>query len=220
MQFCFTDTDVSAFEGQSECRDNLYHIEFRQHKREYYIRKLGYPSVTAEVLNEQAEGYVRAIQWNLHYYYNGCVSWSWYYPHHYAPWITDIRGVAETKMVFDLGHPFLPFEQLLSVLPAASKDLLPPLLQGLMINPSSPILDFYPKDFENDLNGKQQEWEAVVLVPFIDEKRLQEASTPLFSHLTKEEQSRKKLYFTCVKVISTTLCVASFRQQTWPYACL
>lgn len=27
-------------------------------------------------------------------------------------------------------------------------------------------------DFQTDLNGKQQEWEAVVLVPFIDEVSL------------------------------------------------
>lgn len=33
----------------------------------------------------------------------------------------------------------------------------------------SPVIDFYPVDFQTDLNGKQQEWEAVVLIPFIDE---------------------------------------------------
>ena len=33
----------------------------------------------------------------------------------------------------------------------------------------SPIKDFYPEEFEADLNGKMQEWEAVVLIPFIDE---------------------------------------------------
>ena len=41
-----------------------------------------------------------------------------------------------------------------------------------MTNPSSLIIDFYPKEFELDLNGKKQDWEAVVKVPFIDEKRL------------------------------------------------
>ena len=193
-----SDTDLSAFDHHSsdsntgDPRDNNYHIEFRQHKREYYIRKLGYVNVTADVLKEQAEGYVRAIQWNLHYYYNGCMSWSWYYPHHYAPWITDIRGFSNMKIEFEMGQPFLPFEQLLSVLPAASKDLLPPLLQGLMLNETSPIIDYYPKDFENDLNGKQQEWEAVVLIPFIDQDKLQSAVNPLFPHLTKEEQSRNR----------------------------
>jgi 5'-3' exoribonuclease 1 len=44
--------------------------------------------------------------------------------------------------------------------------------KDLMWNPNSPILDFYPQEFDQDLNGKKQEWEAVVKIPFIDEKRL------------------------------------------------
>ena len=31
-----------------------------------------------EVLRDQAEGYVRGIQWILRYYYEGVPSWSWY----------------------------------------------------------------------------------------------------------------------------------------------
>jgi len=31
-----------------------------------------------KVLESQAHGYVKAIQWILHYYYNGVQSWSWY----------------------------------------------------------------------------------------------------------------------------------------------
>lgn len=38
-----------------------------------------------------------------------------------------------------------------------------------MTNSDSPVLDFYPTDFSTDLNGKQHEWESVVLIPFIDE---------------------------------------------------
>jgi 5'-3' exoribonuclease 1 len=44
--------------------------------------------------------------------------------------------------------------------------------QDLMYEDASPIIDFYPIDFEQDMNGKKQEWEAVVKIPFIDEKRL------------------------------------------------
>ena len=108
-----SDTDLSAFEDVMKGRDNAYHIEFRQHKREYYIQKLGYQNVTPEVLREQAEGYVLAIQWNLHYYYDGCVSWSWYYQHHYAPWITDIKGFSDMTIEYDLGAPFLPLGKIL-----------------------------------------------------------------------------------------------------------
>ena len=46
-----------------------------------------------------------------------------------------------------------------------------------MFDANSPILDFYPLEFEQDLNGKKQEWEAVVKIPFIDESRLLKAMT-------------------------------------------
>lgn len=43
------------------------------------------------------------------------------------------------------------------------------MFQHLMTSENSPIIEYYPLDFKTDLNGKQQEWEAVVLIPFIDE---------------------------------------------------
>ena len=93
----------------------------------------------------------------------------------------------EVNLEFDLGKPFMPFEQLLAVLPAASKSALPSIFHSLMENPSSPIIDFYPTNFETDLNGKTQEWEAVVLISFIDEDRLRDAMEPLYSELSKDE---------------------------------
>lgn len=46
------------------------------------------------------------------------------------------------------------------------------LPQSLMTDAGSPVVDFYPVTFETDLNGKQQDSEAVVLIPFIDEVNL------------------------------------------------
>lgn len=92
-----------------------------------------------------------------------------FYPFHYAPYVSDIKDFQDHPFSFNIGQPFLPFEQLLAVLPAASKTLLPEPFRSLMIMDNSPIIDFYPPKFETDINGKRQDWEAVVLIPFIDE---------------------------------------------------
>ncbi|KAK9681238.1 Xrn1 helical domain [Popillia japonica] len=198
-----TDDELNTFNGDEndgenseyeDCDDSdsdkMFQEEFRLHKRDYYTNKLEYKNVTNDVLRSQAEGYVRAIQWNLNYYYNGVCSWSWFYPHHYAPYISDIKGFADLKIEFDLGTPFRPYEQLLAVLPAASKNLLPDVYHHLMTDENSLIKSYYPEEFETDLNGKKAEWEAVVLIPFIDEEKLLNAMAECNLKLTPEEVKR------------------------------
>lgn len=47
--------------------------------------------------------------------------------------------------------------------------------QRLFVAEDSPIRDFYPTKFAIDMNGKRFTWQAVVLLPFIDERRLLDA---------------------------------------------
>ncbi|KAL7033303.1 hypothetical protein ACKWTF_007534 [Chironomus riparius] len=170
--------------------DEIFEKEFFQHRRNYYISKLKYEEMTPEVLAEQARCYITALQWTLSYYYHGVQSWSYFYPHHYAPFISDVRDFKDFKINFELGKPFLPFQQLMSVLPAGSKDHVPDCYKKLMTHPDSELIDFYPADFETDLNGKNQEWEAVVLIPFIDEERLLKSLKKYDNELTPEEKKR------------------------------
>lgn len=86
----------------------------------------------------------------MHYYYSGVASWGWFYDYHYAPRISgtaivsctlssideidiyhplDLQGVDKMEFNFDLGTPFKPFEQLMGVLPVASKDFIPQAYQ-------------------------------------------------------------------------------------------
>ncbi|KAK6056568.1 hypothetical protein COOONC_05927 [Cooperia oncophora] len=102
---------------------------------------------------------------------------------------------SEMDMSFELGVPFKPFEQLLAVLPAASAECLPIPLRVIMswlVQKKSSIvqIDFYPTNFRTDLNGKKNDWEAVVLIPFIDEKRLLAAMESKMILLTPEEKLR------------------------------
>lgn len=148
----------------------------------------------------------------MNYYHNGCASWDWFFPHLYSPLCTDCVNLDEfyddepdeggfRSFKFEKGTPFPNLAQLLSVLPPQSANLLPRPFAELMVEPSSPLTEYYPIDFTTDPNGKRQSWEAIVEIPFIDADVLLEtvnqilekdkiSETPL---LTKGERMRNLL---------------------------
>ncbi|KAG8511433.1 5'-3' exoribonuclease 1, partial [Galemys pyrenaicus] len=177
-------TSKDNLEDENE-DDDLFETEFRQYKRTYYMTKMG-----VDVVSE----YVFAMTFwltKLHVMFRQYSGFCTTIIMEFSPG-ADIRNISTLKLHFELGKPFKPFEQLLAVLPAASKNLLPTCYQHLMTSEDSPIIEYYPPDFKTDLNGKQQEWEAVVLIPFIDEKRLLEAMEACNHSLKKEERKRNQ----------------------------
>ncbi|THH31525.1 hypothetical protein EUX98_g2669 [Antrodiella citrinella] len=167
-------------------------------KRGYYKGKLEISYDSPEEMGDLIYRYIEGMQWVMHYYYSGVASWGWFYDYHYAPRISDLKGVDQMSFHFELGKPHFPFQQLMSVLPEASKEHIPRAYQDLMYDVNSPILDFYPTEFESDLNGKKQEWEAVVKIPFIDETRLLKAMNSR-DHLLSPEEKRRNSFGTSTK---------------------
>jgi 5'-3' exoribonuclease 2 len=61
-----------------------------------------------------------------------------------------------------------------------------------MINENSPIIDFYPLNFEIDMNGKKMAWQGVALLPFINEKRLLDAMATEYPKLAEDDIRRNR----------------------------
>lgn len=110
--------------------------------------------------------------------------------------LKDIETLLDTvSFENNKSEPLQPFEQLMACLPPSSAELLPKPYQWLMKSPKSPIIDFYPDSFTVDMNGKRWPWEAVVLLPFIDSKRLIASSRDLIpmESLSDDERRRNQL---------------------------
>ncbi|XP_033216725.1 5'-3' exoribonuclease 2 homolog [Belonocnema kinseyi] len=160
-------------------------------KERYYESKFDVSADNFAFRNNVALQYVRGLCWVLRYYYQGCASWKWYFPYHYAPFASDFINIGGLSTEFERGTiPFRPLEQLMGVFPAASSGHVPKPWAKLMSDPRSPIIDFYPEDFKIDLNGKKFAWQGVALLPFVEEKRLFKALEPYYECLTEAEKRR------------------------------
>jgi 5'-3' exoribonuclease 2 len=153
----------------------------------YYEQKFDVDPKDIEFRHKVARAYVEGLCWVLLYYFQGCPSWNWYYPYHYAPFAADFVDLGKMDIKFEKGKPFKPYEQLMGVLPAASNHAIPEVFRNLMTDPDSDIIDFYPEEFPIDLNGKKFAWQGVAILPWIDEKRLLAAMGTRYHSLTEEE---------------------------------
>ena len=156
----------------------------------YYEQKFKVDPKDHEFRHKVAKAYVEGLAWVLLYYFQGCASWEWYYPYHYAPFAADFVGLKDMNISFDKGYIFKPFEQLMGVMPAASRHTLPDVFHDLMTEEDSEIIEFYPEHFPIDLNGKKFAWQGVALLPFIDAKRLLAAMKKKYPLLPAEEAAR------------------------------
>ena len=153
----------------------------------YYKEKLHIDIKTPEGIKEKNKMfnlYLQGLQWVLLYYYQGVKSWRWYYPYNYAPMISDFENIdfnfnENLDKIFenDKSEPYSPFQSLLFILPKTSFDLLPPCYKNF----PEQAPEYFPENVNIDYNGKHTPWEAVVLLPFLDEKKV----------LDLEKQDRK-----------------------------
>ncbi|XP_039259920.2 5'-3' exoribonuclease 2-like [Styela clava] len=163
-------------------------------KDRYYRTKFNVSLKDYEFRRRVVRSYVEGLCWVLSYYYQGCASWKWFFPFHYAPFASDFVDIESVPNTFPTTTKAKnPLEQLMCVFPAASGNFLPDSWRELMYSPDSPIIDFYPNDFKIDLNGKKYAWQGVALLPFVDEDRMMETLDTVYPNLTPAESKRNEL---------------------------
>lgn len=109
-------------------------------------------------LHEICQEYLNGLWWTFEYYTKGTPSWTWYYPHHYSPWINDIAEYIESDKFripkFTLGKPVPEELQLLYILPPKSFKLLPRQLHHL----KDKYPEMFPINIIIDKSGTEFEW--------------------------------------------------------------
>lgn len=186
---------------------------FQDTKWGYYERKFklvrGDGNAHNKGLDQIKNHYVEALMWCIAYYFQGPPSWSWFYPYHYAPMVSDLTNISDIAAKIKFRNdpktegPLLPFEQLMSNLPSTSAHLVPEPYRFLMVSPLSPIKHFYPETFDIDMEGKRNEWEGVNILPFIDVALLKQAIAQYCpdSRLSQSERRRNTLKMQPLRIV-------------------
>lgn len=117
----------------------------------YQLFKLRNVDKDKEPVQNICRLYLQGLSWTTAYYFKGCASWKWAYYFNQAPCLNELIETLDTMTTLNIDEifseetqPIRPFQQLLSVLPPQSKELLPPKYRELMTHEESPILHYYP----------------------------------------------------------------------------
>jgi|SaaInlStandDraft_4_1057021.scaffolds.fasta_scaffold03969_2 5'-3' exonuclease len=163
-------------------------------KSRYYEHYFHIKHETSGIIDSACEKYFEGLLWVTKYYFEGCSSWSWFYPFNHAPFLSDLSNYIKNKkmrmseITFELGKPLDPCTQLLVVLPSFSSYLLPDKYKQLVTSSVSPIIDLYPIDFRVDLINKDMHWEGIAELPYLDIDRIVDATNGI--KLTVKENIR------------------------------
>jgi 5'-3' exonuclease len=181
-------------------------INYNEHKSEwnkqYYSYYFGIsPDNPREYKNYKrtiCKKYLESLAFTLQYYLVGVPSWQWYYPFRVAPMPSDIMYYmrdmpSDLDITFEKGEPYAPIEQLTMILPLANIDLLPKSIQKIITNVKSPLVPYFPIDFQIDKLFGEKFIYSKPLIPSFEDDLVRPVIQDTFSKFTKSEKERNKI---------------------------
>jgi 5'-3' exonuclease len=187
-------------------RKEWYYNAFKPKGEERLLNYFGkelFPNLPMEnLITDMCAEYCSMIAWMFKYYNEGLdhVYFNMKYPYYHTPLLYDLAVFLESNILMkenwiskalavEKSVRILPFHQLLYILPPESGHLLPPEFQGLM-QPGSPLYDYYPKSIIIELQGKRAEYESVIYVPVVDTSRIVDLCSSVLNTIPIEAKSR------------------------------
>lgn len=182
----FTDSVLEA--SAKLTSDGTYSVDIKKYRENYYKSNLGYVSDEEQLCHDYLEG----MQWVLYYYTSGVPYWRWRFTHHYAPFAHTLAKHVDTFTfaLYPRSQPTVPFVQLLAILPPQSNNLVPYPLNTLL---SKELSKYCPREFTVDLAGKRQEWEGLVILPFMDYSHLEDVYYAYIDKVSPQDLKRNIL---------------------------
>ena len=153
--------------GTENWRDRYYKYNFNLQKNDLYR------------INNICCNYLESIKFTFLYYFDSCPSWCHYYRYHFCPTFYDLYSFIlgeNNEYINNLkiinSDPYTPLQQLLIVLPPSSNSLLPKNYSYIVSDIDSPLIEYYPVDFQLITYHKKKIWECIPNIPDYDDKKL------------------------------------------------
>jgi 5'-3' exonuclease len=117
--------------------------------------------------------YIESLIWTINYYLSDNISWHFYYQFRVAPFASDLlHNIKNIKNInsfkFKIESPFTPLEQLFFVLPSSNSSYLPKTFAKLMNDDNSPIIQYFPIDFNLDVLYGRVQYKSNPILPLFN----------------------------------------------------
>jgi 5'-3' exonuclease len=152
-------------------------LDYNKYRTEFYRKKLeidvseGERSEPENKLEQLCSDYITGLQFVIHYYTKGIPSYKWYYAPHYAPLFCDLKeyltNAKSIAVQWKFEKPLHPLENLISVLPPSSFDILPIEIREYMKDRAK-MDEAFSEEFEIDYDGKREEYEGIPLIKSLE----------------------------------------------------
>ena len=152
-----------------------------------------------EIIKNIVLNYLESLMFTLNYYFIGIPSWTWYYKYRVPPLFSDIYNVLNQGLInmneitFDLGKPYTPYQQLMTILPPQMSTLLPEVFRPIMNDDSLLCTQFYPIDFKIEATFGIKTIYSEAILPEIDEEILLPVIKKAEKNLSPSEMERNKI---------------------------